>query len=71
MLNLDLNDTNSNIVTNQIKMFYSQGTFPNFTFVEAGSFIMREIGTGTPITYTIANGETARLQTNFLRINAR
>jgi len=61
----------SNISTDEIRMFYSQGTFPNYTYLEAGDFIMREIGTGTPITYTIANGETARLQTNFLRINAR
>ena len=61
----------SNISTDEIRMFYSQGTFPNYTYLEAGDFIMREIGTGTPITYTIANGETARLKTNFLRINAR
>lgn len=61
----------SNISTDEIRMFYSQGTFPNFTYDRAGDFIMREIGTGTPITYTIANGETARLQTNFLRINSK
>ena len=69
-IDFDLNQ-GVNISTNQIRMFYSQGTFPNFTYVYAGDFIMREIGTGTPTTYTIANGETARLRTNFLRINAQ
>ena len=68
---LPLNNTNANIITNQIRMFYSQGTFPNFTYTYAGAFETIQVNNLDPVTYTIANGETARFQVGELRIFAR
>ena len=52
-------------------MFYSQGTFPNFTYTYAGAIQLISLTSSNPQTYTIADGETARFQDGFLRINAR
>ena len=60
-----------NIITNQIRMFYSEGTFPNQTYTYAGLLDLRDSNGSNPQTYTINDGETARFQVGFLRINAR
>ena len=53
-------------------MYYSQGDFPNETYVFAGSFVtITDQSTGNPTNYTILNGETGRFKTLELRLNAR
>ena len=69
---LPLNDTGSSAVFNRVYMYYSQGTFPNETYVFAGNFVtITDQSTGNPTNYTILNGETGRFKTLELRINAK
>jgi len=64
-------NTFGSITTNLIRMFYGEGTFPNETYTSAGVFAITTTNGTSQITTTIANGETARLQTGQLRINAK
>ena len=61
-----------NAVFNRVNIYYSQGSFPNETYVLAGNFVtITDQSTGSPTNYTIADGETGRFKAVELRINAK